>query len=144
MQGECLCGAVKFKIDGEVGDLYQCHCSLCRKATGAAANAATFVSAADFCWVSGQDEIRSYLKPSGFRSDFCSLCGSPVPNPLRNTDKVWIPAGLLNELTASRVVVHLHTASAASWEQEAGQCAHLDGGPESLESLNQLLQVRRL
>lgn len=86
----------------------------------------------------------SYQKPSGFRSDFCSVCGSPVPNPLRNTDKVWVPAGLLNGLTAFRVVVHLHTASAASWEQESGQCVHLEGEPESLESLNQLLQVRRL
>ncbi|WP_446685632.1 GFA family protein [Marinobacter arenosus] len=43
MKGECLCGNVKFEIEEEIRNLYQCHCSLCRKATGAAANAATFV-----------------------------------------------------------------------------------------------------
>ena len=40
MKGECLCGEVAFTIDGELPNFYQCHCSLCRKATGAAANAA--------------------------------------------------------------------------------------------------------
>jgi hypothetical protein len=140
MQGECLCGTVIFEIDGEIRNLYQCHCSLCRKATGAAANAATFVQAADFRWVSDQREIRSYQKPSGFRSDFCGVCGSPVPNSLKGTDMVWVPAGLLDGLTASRVSVHLHTSSAASWEQESTGCVRLEGGPESLESLSRLLQ----
>jgi len=139
MQGECLCGSVKFEIDGEIRNLYQCHCSLCRKATGAAANAATFVQGSSFRWVSGQSEIRSYQKPSGFRSDFCSICGSPVPNSLRGTEMVWVPAGLLDELGVSRVSVHLHTASAAPWEQESAECVRLEGGPESLESLNKLL-----
>ncbi|PRY63410.1 hypothetical protein B0H98_1085 [Vreelandella songnenensis] len=44
MTGECLCGEVKFEIDGKLPNLYQCHCSLCRKTTGSTANAATFVS----------------------------------------------------------------------------------------------------
>jgi len=139
MNGECLCGKVKFEIEGEIRNLYQCHCSLCRKATGAAANAATFVQAAAFRWVSGESDIRSYKKPSGFRSDFCSVCGSPVPNSLRDSGMVWIPAGLLDEPVASRISVHLHTKSAAPWEQESVECVRLDGGPESLESLNKLL-----
>ncbi|MFD1215727.1 GFA family protein [Microbulbifer celer] len=139
MQGECLCGNVQFEIDGEIPNLYQCHCSLCRKATGAAANAATFVPGNSFRWVSGQDEIRSYQKPSGYQTDFCSVCGSPVPNILRSTGMVWVPAGLLNGLTTSRVSVHLHTTSAALWEDESVDCIRFDGGPDSLESLNKLL-----
>ena|SRR5690554_504386 len=139
MQGECLCGSVKFEIDGEIRNLYQCHCSLCRKATGSTANAATFVDGKSFRWVSGENEISSYAKPSGFRSDFCAVCGSPVPNSLRGTELVWIPAGLLNELATSKVSVHLHTSSAAPWEQESSGCVRLEAGPESLESLNKLL-----
>ncbi|MCE7523734.1 GFA family protein [Alloalcanivorax xenomutans] len=139
MQGECLCGSVKFEIDGEIRNLYQCHCSLCRKATGAAANAATLVPSSSFRWISGQSGIRSYQKPSGFRCDFCSVCGSPVPNSLRGTEMIWVPAGLLTGLAASRVAVHLHTASAAPWAQESTECVWLEGGPGSLESLNKLL-----
>jgi hypothetical protein len=139
MKGECLCGNVKFEIEEEIRNLYQCHCSLCRKVTGAAANAAAFVQATAFRWVSGEKDIRSYKKPTGFRSDLCSLCGSPVPNSLRGSGMVWIPAGLLDELVISRISAHLHTKSAAPWEQESAECVRLDGGPNSLESLNKLL-----
>lgn len=139
MKGECLCGNVKFEIEEEIRNLYQCHCSLCRKATGAAANAATFVQGTAFRWVSGESGIKSYKKPSGFRSDFCSECGSPVPNSLRDSGMVWIPAGLLDEPVTSRVSVHLHTKSAAPWEHESVECVRLEGGPGSLESLNKLL-----
>ncbi|MEB4591355.1 FMN-binding negative transcriptional regulator [Candidatus Thiothrix sp. Deng01] len=40
MKGSCFCGSIAFEISGEIPDLYQCHCSECRKTTGAAANAA--------------------------------------------------------------------------------------------------------
>lgn len=108
MKGECLCGAVVFEIEGELPNLYQCHCSLCRKATGSNANAATFVEGKSFRWISGQSNICSFQKPTGYRSDFCSGCGSPVPNRLRGTDVIWVPAGLLEEMAVAQVAVHLH------------------------------------
>ncbi len=139
MKGECLCGNVKFEISEKVRNFYQCHCSLCRKATGASANTATFVQGEAFRWMSGERDIKSYKKPSGYRSDFCSVCGSLVPNSLRDSGMVWVPAGLLNEPIASKVSVHLHTESAATWEQDAVDCVRLNGGPESLKALNSLL-----
>lgn len=141
MRGECLCGEVTFEIKGELPNLYQCHCSLCRKATGSAANAATFVDEQSFQWMSGQSNIRSFQKPTGYRSDFCTVCGSPVPNKLRGTDLIWVPAGLLDGDMASQVSVHLHLSSSAPWAQEAGSCVRLAGGPDSLESLHEALQL---
>jgi hypothetical protein len=85
MRGNCLCGKIAFQIIGDLPKLYQCHCSLCRKQSGSSSNSATFVEAARLRWISGQDHIASYVKPTGFRSDFCSHCGSPVPNPVRAT-----------------------------------------------------------
>ncbi|MCH4813436.1 GFA family protein [Vreelandella neptunia] len=140
MKGECLCGEVAFEIEGELPNFYQCHCSLCRKATGSSANAATFVEWNNFRWLSGQSSIRSFQKPTGYRSDFCSACGSPVPNKLRNTDLIWVPAGLLDEATESQISVHLHLSSAATWAQEPDRCVQLVGGPDSLESLNKALK----
>ncbi|GEN28384.1 S-(hydroxymethyl)glutathione synthase [Halovibrio variabilis] len=140
MIGECLCGEVKFEIDGALPNLYQCHCSLCRKTTGSTANAATFVSEAHFRWVAGQASIRSFQRLTGYRNDFCSTCGSSVPNKLRDTELMWVPAGLLDEETTSRVAVHLHLNSAAGWEQELPHCQRLDEGPESLKALHETLQ----
>lgn len=135
MKGECLCGAVKFEIKGDVPNLYQCHCSLCRRATGSSANAATFVEQENFRWMSGQDKISSFQKPTGYRSDFCSVCGSPVPNQLRGMELLWVPAGLMEESFKAAVKVHLHMGSAASWERDAGECISFDAGPESLAAL---------
>ncbi|MGF2734582.1 GFA family protein [Marinobacter sp. DUT-1] len=139
MNGECLCGEVQFEIQCDLPNLYQCHCSLCRKATGSAANAATFVHQQDFRWLSGQDRITSFQKPTGYRSDFCSVCGSPVPNQLRGTELVWVPAGLLEEDFDTVVNVHLHLDSAAAWERDSENCVRLGAGPDSLDALYKAL-----
>ncbi len=77
MIGKCLCGKVQFEINGETPHLYQCHCSLCRKQSGSSANAATFIFERNFTWTNGEEIITSFLKDTGFRTDFCSNCGSP-------------------------------------------------------------------
>lgn len=139
MKGECLCGTVVFEVVGEIPNLYQCHCSECRKATGSSANAATFVQADNFRWLSGEDKISSFRKDSGYRSDFCSVCGSPVPNPLWDTGKMWVPAGLLEETGDLAVRVHLYMSSRASWEQSARAAKEYAESPD-IEVLNEALQ----
>jgi hypothetical protein len=116
MRGSCLCGGVEFEVRDAPRRLYQCHCSLCRKESGAASNAAFIVCSDHLVWHAGQELISSYIKPSGFRSDFCNRCGSPVPHPLRSTSYVWVPAGLLEESSSLAVAMHLYIGSKASWE----------------------------
>ncbi len=116
MRGSCLCGGVEFGVRDAPQGLYQCHCSLCRKQSGAASSAAFIVRSDQLVWRAGQDLIASYMKPSGFRSDFCTRCGSPVPSPLRSTSYVWVPAGLLEESSSLAVALHLYVGSKASWE----------------------------
>ena len=116
MRGGCLCAGVEFEVRDAPQRLYQCHCSLCRKESGAASNAAFIVRGDQLVWRAGKDLISSYVKPSGFRSDFCSRCGSPVPHALRSTSYVWVPAGLVEESSSFAVAVHLYIGSKASWE----------------------------
>jgi hypothetical protein len=116
MRGSCLCGEVRFEISGDLPNFYQCHCKLCRKQGGSASNSATIVDAAAMRWVAGEALISSYVRPTGFRSDFCSRCGSPVPNPLRKTAYYWVPAGLFDDETDREICVHLYVDSKASWD----------------------------
>ena len=138
MIGKCLCGAIQFEINGDMPDLYQCHCSLCRKQSGAASNAATLVHKNEFNWLSGEDKITRYKMEDGFTSHFCSVCGSPVPNPLRDTDKVWVPAGAFPGDIVSRIVVHIYTESKASWEKILNEGRQYDEMPD-FETLYNLL-----
>ena len=81
MRGKCLCGEVAFELSGELPNLYQCHCSLCRKVTGSSANAAFRVAREQLAWLAGESLVHAFESESGFKSHFCSCCGSPLPNP---------------------------------------------------------------
>ena len=124
MRGHCLCGNVAFEVAQSRLRLYQCHCSLCRRQSGTFSSAATIVPTADFRWLRGLDLVASWQKDTGFRSHFCSGCGSPVPNPLRDTDYYWVPAGLLEEGADAEVAAHFCLASRASWDPSElrGEC----------------------
>ncbi|GAA5214654.1 GFA family protein [Corallincola platygyrae] len=130
MNGNCLCGAVEFEVDVSQVNLYQCHCKLCRKQSGSCSNAATIVPAKSFKWVQGESSITHWQKESGFRSDFCKVCGSPVPNPLRDTGYVWVPAGLLENEQDLKVVSHIYTASKATWDQPNPDAATHEDFPD--------------
>lgn len=121
MHGSCLCGQIKFEIDGPIPGLYQCHCTLCRKQSGSSSNTAMAVATNQVRWTSGTSLITSYVKPTGFRSDFCSVCGSPVPNQMGSSPYTWIPAGLLTSTKNLQISAHLFVASKASWEPQPTQ-----------------------
>ena len=130
MRGECLCGQVKFEILGSVPSLCQCHCSLCRKQSGSSSNSAMVVRADDFRWLSGAEHISSWVKDTGFRSDFCSRCGSPVPNPLRKSPYFWVPAGLLDAEVQTEIRAHLFVSSKAAWDPIAAPGVKYETMPE--------------
>jgi hypothetical protein len=133
MHGRCLCGEVAFEISGAIPRIYQCHCSLCRKQGGSASNSSLIVEAQNLRWVAGHELVSSYVKPTGFRSDFCSRCGSPVPNPLRTTAYYWVPAGLLEDDPSLEIAVHLFVGSKASWDKICSDGAQFETVPRLSE-----------
>ncbi|MBS1198192.1 MAG: glutathione-dependent formaldehyde-activating [Proteobacteria bacterium] len=133
MRGRCLCGTVKFEIDGDHFKLYQCHCTLCRRQGGSLSNTATIVPNNHFRWLHGEEFISSWKHEKGFRSDFCSTCGSPVPNPLRIMPYIWVPAGLLENGGQLEIVAHLCTGFKASWDAIPLQGACYDELPNLSE-----------
>lgn len=141
MRGHCLCGGIEFEISGSDFKLYQCHCSLCRRQGGSSSNTATIVPADRFRWLRGAEHISSWTKASGFRSDFCSSCGSPVPNPLGGTPYVWVPAGLLDDGGTLQIVAHLCLDSKAEWDSALAPGACYAGLPD-LEQFIASLQAR--
>lgn len=142
MDGKCLCGAVSFEIEGPLPNLYQCHCSKCRKLSGSSSDTATFLNREQFKWRSGLDVIQSYRMESGYRSDFCQKCGSSVPHLMDNQKQYWIPAGLLNEAGNEKVVAHLYVSHKAIWDVLGGQGTQFAEMPP-MDELNQLLQIKR-
>ena len=113
--GECLCGAVRYEVDGEITGIWFCHCSKCRRATGSAFQAGAVSRKESFRWVRGEGRIAEYRAPSGYRKTFCSNCASPVPLFPEGTDYVWLPVGALEGDPAIRPTHHIFVGSKASW-----------------------------
>jgi hypothetical protein len=144
MRGKCLCGSVEFEVVGPTPRLYQCHCSLCRKQSGSSSNTATIVGTEHFRWLAGQEHISSWVKDTGFRSDFCAKCGSPVPNPLRATLYYWVPVGLLEGEQELDVSVHLFVGSKASWDVIAAPGTKFESAPELSQFISLLQQTNNV
>lgn len=140
MDGSCLCGKVSFRLLTPPKAFYRCHCSLCRKQTGVGFNLATLVKLENFAWIKGEDAIKSWTKPSGYRTDFCSACGSTVPNVLRGMPYVWIPVGLLDEDANIPCIADYCTDDAKSWDTTRSAVNH-SGPVASLDALLRLLEV---
>jgi len=114
IKGSCLCGSVEYEVEDISNNIYQCHCSMCRKQGGSASNTGTVIPFNQLKWVKGKSDIKSWTKNTGFRSDFCPNCGSLVPNPLRGLDYYWIPVGTLEDASFD-IVANLYMDSKASW-----------------------------
>ncbi len=116
IEGSCLCGGVRWGIDEPPTSLSHCHCSICRKAHGAAF--ATFASApcAQFHWLAGQDQIAHYQSSPGFTRSFCSRCGSVVPEQAPEGEhEMDLPAGCFDDDPVTRPSRHIFVASKAPW-----------------------------
>jgi hypothetical protein len=114
MIGRCLCGDVEYEVSGLSGNIYQCHCSLCRQQGGSFSNSGTIIPKSQLKWLKGQSRIKEWIKDTGFTSCFCTSCGSPTPNILRKLDYYWIPVGNLED-GPFKVVANLCLNSKASW-----------------------------
>jgi hypothetical protein len=139
MIGKCLCGEVEFEVVGIIPNLYQCHCSQCRKQGGSASNSATIVNKIQFLWKFGEKLVTQYTDKSGCNSHFCTVCGSPVPNKLGDSELVWIPAGALEDNEDLEIVAHLFVGSKATWENISNTGIQYEEMP-SLDELNKILQ----
>src|SRR6185436_19306041 len=73
--GGCFCGAVRYRIRGAI-EVVHCHCSICRRTSGAPVVTWATVASDGFELTRGEPaELRATSKA---RRTFCSRCGTPL------------------------------------------------------------------
>jgi hypothetical protein len=125
VRGSCLCGGVRFEIDGETTPIGMCHCSKCRKVSGVASNANFMAGRDRLRWISGEDAISKFALPSGWGTWRCAVCGSPTPMLHPSGGAYWVPAGLLDSDPGVRVAGHIYVGSKAPWDEIGGSAPQL-------------------
>jgi hypothetical protein len=114
--GSCLCGAVRYQINGEIAPIQLCHCGDCRKAQGSAFGANVPVATADFRLLSGEDSLRVYESSPGKERVFCGTCGSPILSRLTaHPERIRLRAGSLDAPVGAPLAFHFYVASKADW-----------------------------
>jgi hypothetical protein len=74
--GGCQCGAVRFHIEGTLGDASVCHCRMCQKAFGNFFAPLVSLGKAKMTWTRG---VPKTFQSSNFVTRaFCGSCGTPL------------------------------------------------------------------
>jgi len=128
--GSCLCGQVRFEIEGEFEQFYLCHCVYCRKDTGSAHASNLFSRTAAMSWISGKDRVRQFNLPATRHSKcFCGTCGSALPVTQMNGQLLVVPAGSLDSQIQLRPDAHIFVSSKASWDDALDGVQRVDRSP---------------
>jgi hypothetical protein len=113
----CLCETVRFEVAPPLGRAGYCHCTRCRRRTGAAASAQVRVAPDAVRVTSGADAVRGWTPASGFTKEFCSRCGSHLwsRNPASG-DVFSVRMGAFDDDPGVRPSFRQFVAFAAPWE----------------------------
>ena len=131
IRGSCLCGGVRFEIDGRVTPIQICHARRCQKATGSAFAPELAARADRFRWTQGQELVNVYeapllREPPPYRRAFCRVCGGPVPVVREGSDYVVLHAGVLDDDPGARPFREIFLAQRAPWFEIAADVARFE------------------
>jgi hypothetical protein len=127
IEGGCLCGAVRYRITGEIIDSGYCHCRICQRSVGAPVLAWLTVKRADFAYTRG--------KPHGYRSsanvarEFCRICGTQMA--LQCEGKIDITSASLDDPSQRAPDYHIWRHSRVAWFETTDTLPRYDdSGPD--------------
>jgi hypothetical protein len=116
IRGSCLCGSVRYEVRGALGAAIHCHCSMCRKAHGAAFGTCAGVQNADFVLVSGAEDLASYPSSPEVKRTFCRRCGSTLQFIGATRPNTFALAlGTLDDDPGVRPSMHIHVETRVPW-----------------------------
>ncbi|MFL5944831.1 MAG: GFA family protein [Gaiellaceae bacterium] len=116
-EGGCLCGGVRFEVEGEPDAVRYCHCTSCKKLSGSGHTANLRVPSDAVRIVSGQELLRTYQPPEGSAKTFCSACGSNLfGGGWPSSERASVRVTTLDEPPELTPAGHLFTRSLAPWE----------------------------
>lgn len=116
--GSCLCGAVRFEVELPFLRANHCHCSRCRKHSGATGCIQGRVRREQFRLLQGEAQIRTYGAGMGAVKAFCIHCGSSLfGGSWPHGPQVSIRLGALDGDPGLRPEFHTHVESVAVWHE---------------------------
>jgi hypothetical protein len=117
LTGGCLCGGVRFEVSEPPVHAGYCHCTRCQRRTGTAAAFSARLVPGSLKVTSGEELIRSWDPPDGFKKAFCSACGGALWAQSHLDPEVFVVRmGAFDSDPGVRASYRQFVAYAAPWE----------------------------
>jgi hypothetical protein len=114
LRGGCFCGDIRYEAGGTPFNETNCHCSICRRTTGAPFVTWFSVGRAEFRFISGTP-ARFRSSDKGIRS-FCPRCGTQLTFENRDTpSEIDVTTASLNSPELLPPHDHTWTSSRLDW-----------------------------
>jgi hypothetical protein len=129
--GGCLCGAVRYRSGASVERVFHCHCSRCRRSSGAPFATHAVLATAAVEWTTGKECVSHWPMPQArfFATAFCERCGSLLPVPVTRLDRVYLPFGSLDDPSGLVPRAHIHVGSKARWFEISDALPRYEAAP---------------
>ncbi len=128
ISGVCLCGAVRYEINGKLRDAGNCHCSMCRRAHGAAYATYASVDPKEFRWLCGEEFVSNYESSPNAGWVFCNKCGSRLGSANKGRiDSVTL--GTIEGDPGIRPRSHIFVGSKATWHDITDELPQFEEWP---------------
>ncbi len=138
LTGRCLCEAIVYEIIGELGPIFNCHCSKCRRWHGAAFRTRASVKKTQFNWVTGEEHLSKYASSENVTKTFCSICGSSLMTFYKNfPDIIGLPLGGLEQDPGARPQANIFIDSKAPWYTPCDGLPQYATWPDSEEKVRE-------
>jgi hypothetical protein len=112
--GGCQCGAVRFRIRGELGRPSICHCRMCQKQFGSLFSAFVTAPKGGVEWVR---EEPSYFQSSvNVERGFCQRCGTPMS--YRHGDGLELAIGTFDDRSDLQPQIQVNYRSRLPWVEK--------------------------
>lgn len=118
IRGSCLCGGVRFEVEGPFLRANHCHCSRCRKHSGTTGCMQARVGREQFRLLEGEERIEVYGRGEGAVKAFCRVCGSSLfGGDWPDGRQVSIRLGAFDDDPGIAPQLHTFVDSRAPWDR---------------------------
>jgi hypothetical protein len=114
LRGSCLCASIQYEVADAFRYALNCHCSQCRRATGAAFKPFGGVEADRLRVTAGQQHLGTFGDPQGHDAH-CKVCGSLLYSLVRDGTFVHVTYGTLIDEPTLAPTAHIFVGSKAPW-----------------------------
>ena len=121
-RGSCLCGAVRYRVDGPLRNVVACHCTQCRKQSGHHYAATDALD--DDLTIEGADNLTWYAASDEARRGFCATCGSALFWKSETLNRTSIMAGSLDEHPGLKMEAHIYCADKGDYYEIPADAPH--------------------